>query len=52
MPAKLLGRVFGSLYGAIGIAAAASYAVGGLLLDITTAPVAFVIAGVGGLTAP
>lgn len=51
VPAELLGRVFGSLYGAIGVAAALSYLGGGLLLDLTDARVAFVVAGVGGLAA-
>ncbi|MFF0155033.1 MFS transporter [Micromonospora sp. NPDC005203] len=51
VPAGMLGRVFGNLYGAIGVAAALSYLVGGLLLDLTSAPVTLVIAGVGGLVA-
>ncbi|MEU7611509.1 MFS transporter [Micromonospora sp. NPDC049204] len=51
VPAGMLGRVFGNLYGAIGVAAAASYLAGGLLLDLTSAPVTLVIAGVGGLVA-
>jgi MFS family permease len=51
VPAEFLGRVFGSLYGAIGVAAALSYLGGGLLLDLTTAPVAFIAAGTGGLIA-
>ena len=51
VPARLLGRVFGSLYGAIGVAAAVSYVGGGLLLRVTSAPVALVIAGAGGLAA-
>ncbi len=50
-PAELLGRVFGSRYGAIGIAAALSYVGGGLLLDHTSPPVAFLVAGTGGLLA-
>jgi MFS family permease len=51
VPAEYLGRVFGTLYGAIGVAAALSYLGGGLLLDLTTAPVAFIAAGTGGLIA-
>lgn len=51
VPENLLGRVFGSLYGAIGVAAAVSYAAGGLLLDATTARATFVIAGIGGIIA-
>jgi MFS family permease len=45
----LLGRVFGSLYGAVGVAAAVSYVGGGLLLDATSASLTLVIAGAGGL---
>lgn len=51
VPAEFLGRVFGSLYGAIGIAAALSYLGGGVLLDLTNARVAFITAGIGGLLA-
>lgn len=51
VPAELLGRVFGSLYGAIGVAAALSYLGGGLLLDLTSPQVAFIVAGAGGLVA-
>jgi MFS family permease len=51
VPARLLGRVFGNLYGAIGLAAAVSYVGGGLLLDATSAPVTFVVAGAGGTVA-
>jgi MFS family permease len=51
VPDAMLGRVFGSLYGAIGVAAALSYVCGGLLLDVTTPPVAFVVAGTGGIVA-
>jgi MFS family permease len=47
----MLGRVFGNLYGAIGIAAALSYIGGGLLLDATSAPRTLVIAGIGGTLA-
>ncbi|WP_218020921.1 MFS transporter [Nocardia crassostreae] len=48
VPAALLGRVFGSLYGAIGVAAALSYLGGGLLLDLTDPRTALVAAGAGG----
>jgi MFS family permease len=51
VPPGMLGRVFGNLYGAIGAAAALSYVGGGLLLDATSAPVTFVIVGVGGTIA-
>jgi MFS family permease len=50
-PPSLQGRVFGSLYGAIGVAAALAYLLGGLLLDATTPRVAFVAAGTAGLLA-
>ena len=51
VPARLLGRVFGSLYGGIGVAAAFAYLAGGLLLDRTGPRVAFVAAGAAGLLA-
>jgi len=51
VPAHLLGRVFGTLYGGIGVAAAFAYLLGGLLLDRTTPRVAFVVAGTAGLLA-
>lgn len=51
VPPELLGRVFGNLYGAIGVAAALSYVGGGLLLDATSAPVTLMIAGAGGTLA-
>ncbi len=50
-PAAMLSRVFGALYGAIGVAAALSYVGGGLLLSATNAPVTFVVAGAGGVVA-
>jgi MFS family permease len=50
-PASLQGRVFGSLDGAIGVAAALAYLLGGLLLDRTDPRVAFVAAGTAGLLA-
>jgi MFS family permease len=49
VPAELLGRVFGNLYGAVGVAAGLSYALGGLLLELTTPRLTFVVAGAGGL---
>ncbi|RZS43715.1 putative MFS family arabinose efflux permease [Herbihabitans rhizosphaerae] len=48
VPTSMFGRVFGNLYGLIGIAAAVSYIAGGVLLDATSAPVTFVIAGAAG----
>ncbi|MFC9996081.1 hypothetical protein [Nocardia sp. NPDC127526] len=51
VPARMLGRVFGSLYGAIGVAVALSYLGGGLLLDLTDPRTALVAAGAGGLIA-
>jgi MFS family permease len=51
VPQDLQGRVFGSLYGGIGVAAALAYLLGGLLLDRTTPRVAFVAAGAAGLLA-
>ena len=47
----MLGRVFGNLYGAIGLAAGLSYVFGGLLLEHTDARVTFIAAGAGGLVA-
>jgi MFS family permease len=49
VPRAMLGRVFGNLYGAVGVAAGLSYVLGGFLLDLTSARVTFVVAGVGGL---
>jgi MFS family permease len=51
VPAGLMGRVFGNLYGGIGAAAALSYVAGGLLLDATSAPATFLIAGTAGTLA-
>ena len=48
VPDHLLGRVFGNLYGLVGVAAGLSYVGGGLLLDATSAPVTFVAAGTAG----
>jgi hypothetical protein len=41
--------VFGTLYGAIGVAAKLSYLAGSVLLDITGPRITFVVAGAGGL---
>ena len=51
VPRDLLGRVFGGLYAAIGVAAALAYVLGGLLIDLTSARVAFLVGGTGGLLA-
>jgi len=51
VPASMLSRVFGNLYGAVGLAAGVSYVFGGLLLQQTDARVTFVAAGIGGLLA-
>jgi MFS family permease len=51
VPPGMLGRVFGNLYGAIGVAAGLSYVGGGLLLDATSAPTTFLLAGTGGTLA-
>lgn len=51
VPPGLLGRVFGTLYGGIGAAAALSYVAGGILLDATSAPTTFIIAGGAGTLA-
>lgn len=51
VPPQMLGRVFGNLYGGIGVAAAASYLLGALLLELTDPRTTFVLAGTGGLLA-
>jgi MFS family permease len=51
VPQAMLGRVFGNFYSAISAAAGLSYAFGGLLLDLTSPRMAFVVAGTGGLLA-
>lgn len=51
VPDRMLGRVFGNLYGAIGIAAGVSYIGGGMLLDATSAPTTFILAGAAGTLA-
>lgn len=47
----LLTRAFGNLYAAVGAAAGLSYALGALLLELTSARTIFVVAGSGGLAA-
>jgi MFS family permease len=49
VPQGMLGRVFGNLYGAIGVASGFSYVLGGFLLDLTSPRAVFVVAGAGGL---
>jgi MFS family permease len=49
VPAEMLGRVFGNVYGAVGAAAGLSYIFGGLLLDATNARVTLIVAGAGGI---
>ena len=49
VPADMLGRVFGNVYGAVGVAAGLSYVLGGVLLDATSARITLVVAGAGGL---
>ena len=49
VPDRLLGRVFGNLYGLIGVAAGVSYLGGGLLLDAIGAPATFVLVGSAGV---
>jgi MFS family permease len=51
VPQGMLGRVFGNLYGAIGVASGFSYVLGGFLLDLTSPRAVFVVAGAGGLLA-
>jgi MFS family permease len=49
VPRGMLGRVFGNLFGGIGLAAALSYVIGGFLLDMTDARIVLVAAGTAGL---
>ena len=51
VPAEMLGRAFGTVYGAIGVAAGLSYVAGGLLLDATNPRITLIVAGGGGLAA-
>jgi hypothetical protein len=51
VPRAMRARVFANLYGAIGLAAGLSYALGGPFLDLTSPRVTFVVAGAGGLLA-
>jgi MFS family permease len=50
VPAHLLGRVFGNVYGAVGLAAGLSYVLGGFLLTFTNPRFVLIVAGAGGLT--
>jgi MFS family permease len=49
VPDGMLGRVFGNVYGAVGVAAGLSYVFGGVLLDATNPRVTLIVAGAGGL---
>ena len=49
VPAAMTGRVFGTLYGAVGAAAAISYLAGAALLETTGPRVTFIVAGSIGL---
>jgi MFS family permease len=51
VPPALRGRAFANLYGGVGLAAAASYAVGGPLLELLSPRGLLVLAGGGGLAA-
>jgi MFS family permease len=51
VPRDVRGRVFANLYGALGLAAGLSYAVGGPILDVIGARATFVVAGAGGVAA-
>jgi MFS family permease len=51
VPTELTGRVFGAVYGGVGVAAACSYLLGAGLLELTNPRVTFVVAGVLGLIA-
>jgi MFS family permease len=49
VPPGMLGTAFGTLYGAVGMAAAASYLLGALALELTGPRVTFLIAGTAGV---
>ena len=51
VPRQLMGRVFATVYGGVGVAAGAGYAIAGPLLDATSPRAMFVIIGVAGLAA-
>lgn len=51
VPPEMAGRVFGNVYGAVGVAAGLSYLFGGALLDATSARTTLIVAGTGGLAA-
>jgi len=47
VPRPLLGRVFGLVYGGAFVASGLAYAAGGLLLELTSPRIVFIIAGLG-----
>ena len=49
VPPDMLGRVFGNVYGAVGLAAGLSCVLGGLALSVTSARTVFVVGGAGAL---
>jgi predicted MFS family arabinose efflux permease len=51
VPGDRLGTAFGTLYGGIGVAAATSYLLGAVMLELTDPRTTFVIAGAGGVLA-
>lgn len=51
VPREVLGRVFGTVYGLVGVAAGASYLLGGVLLSLTDAPTTLVVSGASALLA-
>ena len=51
VPAEMTGRVFGNLYGLIGVSAGLSYVAGGLFLNATSARTTFLVAGSLGMVA-
>jgi MFS family permease len=51
VPPELTGRVFGAVYGGVGVAAACSYLLGAALLELTDPRFTFVVAGALGLAA-
>jgi MFS family permease len=51
VPRAVLGRVFGTLYGLVGVAAGGSYLLGGVLLSLTDARTTLVVSGGSALAA-
>lgn len=49
VPTEFQGRVFGNVYGSLGVAAGLSYVIGGALVDVVGPRVAFMAAGAGGV---